>query len=227
MRVSRRRRRRSARRGLTQPEGPVLVAMRSVQDKLYEEQLSKWNEQLLFLSFKNAQTHGNETGIPHAWDRFEPRWGIIYEDKKWDVVRYNNIGQANDNAQNTTYLELDPVHNEEMERIMFELIEIQEEIEETNDFIPKLFASIDLTDDVLKETLGRVLYNKMRDLLPPRDYTPHNILPVMQEAAKPTKTITEWMDVTDTEFSYTKVVEEHREVIQHMHERLLLNLITN
>lgn len=167
--------------------------------ELYCSQLSFWNTKLQKLAKLNAEING------YTPENVSPFWGgIVFKGQLWSRVYMTDLPEESKQLEYYFLIdESDPALWEQMEEITEELLAIKREKYETERFLSGL-SMFDFPPAVLQKILGNNMFSVVRDHLP---HTSYEISPV-------------------EEHSLMTYVNNHRPILEHMNERILLNLIT-
>ena len=170
-------------------------------EELYKKQLNYWNKELQGLAYINAVSHGHEHPEPFNSD-MDTLGSIVYQGRSWSWVSLDWL----DEWRETDYsypLSDDEDLQKKVEETTEELLSIKREKYETQRFMSGL-SLFDMTNKLLEKILGENLFYIVRP------YSKE--LPTEIEPAE--------------EFALMTYVKKHKTTLEHMNQRVLVNLIT-
>lgn len=171
----------------------------AIMTNLYWKQLEYWNDRLVNLSHRNAELYNRNDGAPYAIHFRNRRWaptGLHWDD-------FEQIGGT------VAYcLPLKPELREEMKEIADEFEALCDEKYEAERFLSNLVL-FSIPPKRYRAIIGRTLYRLIQQTV--EDFCQNF-------------TDADWE--LNSEYSLREYVENNREIITKMNERVMINLVT-
>lgn len=171
-------------------------------EELYKRQLKYWNTELQSLAYKNAVYHGHKHKEP-----FDEEMGIlgavVHGGRSWSWVSLDWLDEWRETEYSYPLFADDEDLAKQMQEVSEELLAIKKEKYETQRFMSGL-SLFEMTGKLLEKILGENLFYIVRPF--------SKDLPAEIEPAE--------------EHALMTYVAKHKVTLDHMNQRVLVNLIT-